>query len=50
MIAQQRLSLLEEALSKVDSSDHAIIQTILDKYSQNPALKEKSAYYRLVFC
>ncbi|KAM2622904.1 hypothetical protein FF1_027902 [Malus domestica] len=42
-----RLSLLEEALNKVDSSDFANIQAIIDKYSQSPALKKKSAYFRM---
>ncbi|KAM1048817.1 hypothetical protein ACFX2C_027989 [Malus domestica] len=42
-----RLSLLEEALNKVDSSDFANIQAIIDKYSQSPALKKESAYFRM---
>lgn len=46
-VPSTQLSLLEEALCKVDSSDFAIIQAIIDKYSQNPTLKEKSAYYKM---
>lgn len=40
--------MLEEDLCKVDSSDPAIISEIIDKYSEQPHLKEKSAYFRLV--
>jgi 3-hydroxyisobutyryl-CoA hydrolase len=47
-IIGQRLSLLEEQLCKVDSSDPAIISAIIDEYSQQPYLKEKSAYHRLL--
>ncbi|KAB2595136.1 3-hydroxyisobutyryl-CoA hydrolase 1-like [Pyrus ussuriensis x Pyrus communis] len=46
-VPSTRLSLLEEALNKVDSSDFANIQAIIDKYSQSPALKKKSAYFRM---
>jgi 3-hydroxyisobutyryl-CoA hydrolase len=42
----QRLSLLEEALHKIDSSDPAIISAIIDEYSQKPYLKDQSAYHR----
>ncbi|XP_062175217.1 3-hydroxyisobutyryl-CoA hydrolase 1-like isoform X1 [Alnus glutinosa] len=42
-----RLSLLEEALHKLDSSDPPIISAIIDEYSQKPYLKEQSAYHRL---
>ena len=45
-IIGQKLSLLEEALCKVDSSDPAIISAIIDEYSQQPYLKEQSAYHR----
>lgn len=41
--------MLEEALCKVDSSDPAIISGIIDKYSQQPNLKDKSSYLRLEF-
>ncbi|CAN6566703.1 unnamed protein product [Malus baccata var. baccata] len=46
-VPSTRLSLLEEALYKVDSSDFAIIQAVIDKFSHSPALKKKSAYYRM---
>lgn len=46
-VPSERLSLLEEALCKVDSSDPAIISTVIDEYSQQPYMKEQSAYYRL---
>ncbi|CAL1387041.1 unnamed protein product [Linum trigynum] len=42
-----KLSLLEEALYKVDSSDSNIISAIIDCYSQQPYLKDQSAYKRL---
>lgn len=44
----QKLSLLEEALHKVDSSDPANISSIIDEYSEQPYLKEQSAYQRWV--
>ncbi|GMY17551.1 3-hydroxyisobutyryl-CoA hydrolase 1-like isoform X1 [Fagus crenata] len=46
-VPSAKLSLLEEALCKVDSSDPAIISAIIDEYSQQPYLKEQSAYHRL---
>ncbi|EXB70675.1 3-hydroxyisobutyryl-CoA hydrolase 1 [Morus notabilis] len=46
-VPSARLSLLEEALYKVDSSDPAIVSEIIDKYSQKPHLKAKSAHLRL---
>ncbi|KAB1225066.1 3-hydroxyisobutyryl-CoA hydrolase 1 [Morella rubra] len=42
-----RLSLLEEALCKLDSTDPALISAIIDEYSHQPSLKEQSAYHRL---
>lgn len=42
-----RLPLLEAALYKVDSSDPPTISAIICKYSQEPSLKEQSAYHRL---
>uniref|UniRef100_I1QW63 3-hydroxyisobutyryl-CoA hydrolase n=1 Tax=Oryza glaberrima TaxID=4538 RepID=I1QW63_ORYGL len=47
--AQQRwrLALLEESLKKVDTSDPFAICGIIDQYSQQPSLKEKSALNRL---
>ncbi|KAF4351221.1 hypothetical protein F8388_000397 [Cannabis sativa] len=45
-VPSTRLSLLEEDLYKVDSSDPVIISEVIGKYSQQPHLKEKSAYLR----
>ncbi|KAL7233882.1 hypothetical protein ACSBR1_017483 [Camellia fascicularis] len=42
-----KLSLLEEALCKVNSSDPDIISATIHEFSQKPRLKEKSAYNRL---
>ncbi|KAA8515772.1 hypothetical protein F0562_018617 [Nyssa sinensis] len=42
-----RLSLLEEALNKIDSSDPAVISAIINEFSLQPNLKEKSAYYHV---
>ncbi|WCJ23095.1 3-hydroxyisobutyryl-CoA hydrolase mitochondrial [Euphorbia peplus] len=42
-----KLPLLEEALHKVDSSDIAIISNVINKYSQQPDLKDQSAFRRL---
>lgn len=39
--------MLEAALYKVDSSDPPTISAIICKYSQEPSLKEQSAYHRL---
>ena len=47
LIIGHRLYLLEEALCKVDSSDPAIISAVIDEYSQQPYMKEQSAYHRL---
>ncbi|OAY38989.1 3-hydroxyisobutyryl-CoA hydrolase 1 [Manihot esculenta] len=46
-VPSAKLSLLEEALHKVDSSDPANISSIIDEYSEQPYLKEQSAYQRL---
>lgn len=46
-VPSARLALLEEALCKADSSDPVIISKIIDEYSQQPFLKEQSAYHRL---
>ncbi|KAK2650927.1 hypothetical protein Ddye_018416 [Dipteronia dyeriana] len=45
-VPSSRLSLLEETLCKVDSSDPTIVSTIIDKFSQQPYLKDHSAYHR----
>lgn len=49
-VDEQRLSLLEEALCKVDSSDPTVISKIIDSYSQKPHLKPKSAFLRYSVC
>ncbi|GMP42424.1 hypothetical protein CsSME_00012180 [Camellia sinensis var. sinensis] len=46
-VSSVRLSLLEEALSKVNSSDPDIISATIHEFSQQPSLKEKSSYNRL---
>ncbi|KAM7461036.1 hypothetical protein LguiA_029157 [Lonicera macranthoides] len=46
-VPAERLSMLEEALNKVDSSDPTVISSIISEFSQYPNLKEKSAYYRM---
>ncbi|KAH0855490.1 hypothetical protein HID58_007960 [Brassica napus] len=44
-----RLTALEAELCRVDSSDPALVSTILDAYTQNPHLKQQSAYHRQLF-
>ncbi|GMJ11853.1 beta-hydroxyisobutyryl-CoA hydrolase 1 [Hibiscus trionum] len=46
-VPSAKLSMLEAALCDVDSSDPAIISTIIDQYSEQPSLKEHSVYNRL---
>ncbi|CAN1179567.1 3-hydroxyisobutyryl-CoA hydrolase 1 [Linum perenne] len=46
-VPSAKLSLLEEELCKVDSSDSAVISAIIDRYSQQPCLKDQSSYKRL---
>uniref|UniRef100_A0A0E0BE29 3-hydroxyisobutyryl-CoA hydrolase n=1 Tax=Oryza glumipatula TaxID=40148 RepID=A0A0E0BE29_9ORYZ len=46
-VPSDRLALLEESLKKVDTSDPFAICGIIDQYSQQPSLKEKSALNRL---
>ncbi|CAK9143393.1 unnamed protein product [Ilex paraguariensis] len=43
-VPSERLSSLEEALLKVDSSDPAVISATINEFSQVPNLKEKSVY------
>lgn len=43
----QKLISLEEALCNVESSDHAAVSAIIDKYSEQPIVKKDSAYHRL---
>ncbi|MCL7021591.1 hypothetical protein MKW94_013658 [Papaver nudicaule] len=42
-----KLSLLNEALNKVNTSDPVIISAVIDEFSEQPPLKERSAYRRL---
>ncbi|KAI3837887.1 hypothetical protein MKW92_000131 [Papaver armeniacum] len=42
-----KLSLLDEALNKVNTSDPVVISAVIDEFSEQPALKERSAYHRL---
>ncbi|XP_010275255.1 PREDICTED: 3-hydroxyisobutyryl-CoA hydrolase 1-like isoform X3 [Nelumbo nucifera] len=46
-VPAMKLSLLEEALFKVNTSDPAVVSTIIDKISEHPPLKAKCAYHRL---
>ncbi|KAL5724339.1 3-hydroxyisobutyryl-CoA hydrolase [Ranunculus cassubicifolius] len=46
-VPASKLAALEEALFEVNSTDPAIIAAIVDEFSQQPPLKEKSAYHRL---
>ncbi|WZY79850.1 hypothetical protein YC2023_026234 [Brassica napus] len=48
LLLVQRLTALEAELCRVDSSDPALVSTILDAYTQNPHLKQQSAYHRQV--
>ncbi|KAI3892096.1 hypothetical protein MKX03_025262 [Papaver bracteatum] len=41
-----KLSLLEEALNKVQTTDSTIISAVIDEFSEHPPLKERSAYHR----
>ncbi|RZC47973.1 hypothetical protein C5167_040922 [Papaver somniferum] len=43
-----KLSLLDDALNKVNTSDPAIISAVIDECSEQPPLKERTAYYRLL--
>ncbi|XP_026439366.1 probable 3-hydroxyisobutyryl-CoA hydrolase 3 isoform X2 [Papaver somniferum] len=42
-----KLSLLDEALNKVNTSDPVVISKVIDEFSEKPPLKEGSAYHRL---
>ncbi|MCL7043505.1 hypothetical protein MKW94_026736 [Papaver nudicaule] len=46
-VPSTKLSLLEEALNKVNTSDPDIISAVIDKFSEQPPLQEGSAYHRL---
>lgn len=43
---QQRLPYLEEALIKVDTSDPAAVNSVLDKFSQAVVSNEHSVFHR----
>ncbi|RZC47763.1 hypothetical protein C5167_040707 [Papaver somniferum] len=43
----KKLSLLDEALNKVNTSDPVVISKVIDEFSEKPPLKEGSAYHRL---
>ncbi|RDX63871.1 putative 3-hydroxyisobutyryl-CoA hydrolase 3, partial [Mucuna pruriens] len=47
-VPSSKLSLLEEALCKVETSDSNAVSAIINKYSEQPFLKEDSVYHRLV--
>ncbi|KAL3624561.1 3-hydroxyisobutyryl-CoA hydrolase 1 [Castilleja foliolosa] len=46
-VQSERLSMLEEALVKADSSDPSVISSIISDFSTIPNLKKNSAYHRL---
>ncbi|KAK7386237.1 hypothetical protein VNO78_26305 [Psophocarpus tetragonolobus] len=46
-VPSSKLSLLEEALCKVETSDINTLSGIIDKYSEQPSLKEDSVYHRM---
>ncbi|MCL7021377.1 hypothetical protein MKW94_003501 [Papaver nudicaule] len=46
-VPSKKLSLLEEELNKVNTSDLATISAVIDEFSEKPPLKERSAYRRL---
>ncbi|KAF2597490.1 hypothetical protein F2Q68_00012586, partial [Brassica cretica] len=49
LLLVQRLTSLEAELCRVDSSDPTLVSAILDAYTQNPHLKQQSAYHRQVY-
>lgn len=46
-VPSSKLLLLEESLCKVETSDPAAVSAIIDKYSEQPFLKEDSFYHRM---
>ncbi|KAL5073433.1 hypothetical protein RYX36_012417 [Vicia faba] len=46
-VSSSKLSLLEESLCKVETSDPAVVSAIIDKYSEQVSLKEGSVYHRM---
>ncbi|KAL1339230.1 hypothetical protein AAHE18_U020100 [Arachis hypogaea] len=46
-VPSSKLPLLEESLYKVESNDATAVSAIIDKYSEQPSLKEDSVYHRM---
>ncbi|XP_057721667.1 3-hydroxyisobutyryl-CoA hydrolase 1-like [Arachis stenosperma] len=46
-VPSSKLPLLEESLYKVESNDATEVSAIIDKYSEQPSLKEDSVYHRM---
>ncbi|ESW06269.1 hypothetical protein PHAVU_010G033500 [Phaseolus vulgaris] len=46
-VPSSKLSLLEEELCKVEASDPNAVSVIIDKYSEQPFLKDDSVYHRM---
>lgn len=46
LLSVKRLPLLEEALFNVGTADPAVINAVIDQFSQRVPLKEKSAFHR----
>ncbi|KAE8650279.1 hypothetical protein Csa_010883 [Cucumis sativus] len=46
-VTSEKLTHLEEALCRADTSEPSIISSIIDKFSQRPILKGQSVYHRL---
>ncbi|KAK2426531.1 ATP-dependent caseinolytic (Clp) protease/crotonase family protein [Trifolium repens] len=46
-VPSSKLSLLEESLCKVETSDPVVVSSIIDKYSEQPSLKADSFYHRM---
>ncbi|CAM8941819.1 unnamed protein product [Rhodiola kirilowii] len=46
-VPSQKLAMLEQELVKVNSNDAAVISELINKYSEQPCLKQQSAYLRL---
>ncbi|XP_027335103.1 3-hydroxyisobutyryl-CoA hydrolase 1-like isoform X2 [Abrus precatorius] len=46
-VPTSKLSLLEESLCKVETSDSSAISAVIDKYTEQPSLKEDSVYHRM---
>ncbi|KAL4355987.1 hypothetical protein HN51_027362 [Arachis hypogaea] len=46
-VPSSKLPLLEESLYKVENNDATAVSAIIDKYSEQPSLKEDSVYHRM---